>query len=166
MWRTSLKVMSWKLTGLSENVPTLNSGWSESREIKENKLGRVLWDTLYKIILNVLWIAFITKESVGFPLFCAMEAFEEEVGGDDRMGQMFWQSEWYHHYPQQQQRDLYEIENVWMRRNLPHFGGTFKSMYPHAPHLGYNLVLKVSLLLLDANGEITTIIWTPQWKVK
>ena len=45
------------MTGLFENVLTFNSRWSESQEIQENKVGRVLWDTLYisrpgPIVLN------------------------------------------------------------------------------------------------------------------
>ena len=35
------------LVGLFQNVQLLNPRWSESSEIKENKVGNVLWDTLY-----------------------------------------------------------------------------------------------------------------------
>ena len=57
------------MTGLLENVLTFYSRWSESREIKENKVGRVLRDTLYNwqkllLLLKSHFAQFNTFETV------------------------------------------------------------------------------------------------------
>ena len=53
------------MTGLLENVLTFNSRWSESREIKENKVGRVLWDTLYLMFFFSLLTASVRSRPYG-----------------------------------------------------------------------------------------------------